>query len=213
MPDKPIQKKRGKQYSSLSDTGDPTYNVLKLVDKAVERLDDLRRADRHSNKEMIALNKEIIALHISYWEKLRLSDEKLSLAESKRIDAIRAVDVGAVAIASERSNQQASVLANQVAASADTLRSLVATTAATVATQFQTVTNQLMEKIALLEKSQYVGIGKERITDPIMTELLSEVKSLRGSRSTVEGAGAMVTKFIGWLIAAAAILYSLIKQT
>lgn len=211
MPDKNTQKKVGKKSPYVKSI-DPTYNVLQLVETAVERLNDLRSADRHSNKEMISLNKEIISLHISYWDKLRTSDEKLSLAESKRIDAIRAVDVGAVAIASERSNQQATVLANQVAASADTLRSLVATTAATVATQFQTVTNQLMEKIALLEKSQYVGIGKERVTDPLMSELLAEVKSLRGSRSTGEGAGAMVNKFIGWVVAAAAVLYSLIKH-
>lgn len=135
-----------------SEFTDPTKNVLQLVNAAVKRLDDLGSAEREKNKEIIALNKEILNLHVVY-------GEKLSVAESKRIDAIRAVDVGAVAIASERATQQATVLANQVAASAETLRTLVATTAGTVAAQLQSVSNQLADRIALLEKSQYETKG------------------------------------------------------
>lgn len=132
---------------------DPTYNVSELVNAAVQRLDDLSKMQMECTKEVIGLNKEILNLHVTY-------GEKLSVAESKRIDAIRAVDVAAVAIASEKANQQATVLANQLTASADTLRNLVATTATTVNEQFRAVTSQLMDKIALLERSQYEGKGK-----------------------------------------------------
>lgn len=180
---------------------DPTYNVLQLVNAAVNRLDDVNKLQYDGIKNEISLNKEILNLHISY-------AEKLTMAESKRIDAIRAVDVGAVAIASERAVQQASVLANQLATSADILRTLVATTAATTQTQ---VINPLIDRIALLEKSQYEGVGKGRITDPMMGELLNEVKSLRESRSTGKGSSEAYTKFIGWIIAAAAVVYQLIK--
>lgn len=191
---------------------DPTYNVLQLVNASVKRIDDISQLRYDGLLKEMALNKEIMTLHVTYSEKLRSADEKLSLAESKRIDAIRAVDVGAVAIASEKQTAQAAVLANQLTASADTLRNLVATTATTVNEQFKSVTNQLMEKISLLEKSQYVGMGKERITDPLMSELLAEVKSLRESRSTGKGAGDMLAKFIGWIIAAAAVVYAMIKN-
>src|ERR1035437_3440792 len=53
---------------------------------------------------------------------------QLGVAEAKRIDAIRAVDVNAVSVASERANAQAAVLATQVATSAEALRALVAAT-------------------------------------------------------------------------------------
>ena len=139
-----IDPQRGNQYT------DPTYNVLQLVEAAVKRLDDLSSIRADCTHEVIALNKEILSLHIAY-------SEKLSLAESKRIDAIRAVDVGAVAIANERAVGQATVLANQLTASADILRTLVTTTATTTQTQ---VINPLIDRIALLEKSQYEGKGK-----------------------------------------------------
>ena len=146
---------------------DPTANVLALVEAAVSRLNDLRAvdvesthelraADNHRNDELrVAESRrltEIAALHALY-------GEKLSIGESKRIDAIRAVDVAAVATAADRSAQQAQVLATQVAASAETLRGLVATTAATVATQLSTIATQLTERIAALEKAQYESKG------------------------------------------------------
>ena len=80
-------------------------------------------------------------------------------AEAKRIDAIRAVDVNAVSVANERATAQAAVLANQVALSAETLRALVASTASTQATQLNQLTAQLIDRISLLEKSQYENKG------------------------------------------------------
>ena len=146
-----------------SQYSDPTFNVIQIVNAAVKRLDDLNTADRHANKEMIALNKEIINLHFAYWDKLRISDEKLSLAESKRIDAIRSVDVGNVAIASEKAAQQATVLADQLTKSAEQLRNLVLTTATQLQEQ---VITPLMDRIRDLEiaRSQTTGTseGKEQ---------------------------------------------------
>src|SRR5471030_840272 len=80
---------------------------------------------------------------------------QLSIAEAKRIDAIRAVDVNAVSVANERATQQASVLANQVAVSAETLRALVATTAIATEQKQAQLVSQLTDRIASLEKSQY----------------------------------------------------------
>ena len=84
---------------------------------------------------------------------------QLGIAEAKRIDAIRAVDVNAVSVANERATAQAAVLANQVAASAETLRSLVAATAATQAQQLTQLTAQLTDRLTSLEKSQYESKG------------------------------------------------------
>ena len=84
---------------------------------------------------------------------------QLGVAEAKRIDAIRAVDVNAVSVANERATAQAAVLANQVAASAETLRSLVAATANTQAQQLVQLTTQLTDRLTALEKSQYENKG------------------------------------------------------
>lgn len=54
--------------------------------------------------------------------------DKITEAETKRLDAIRAVDTDAIAIASEKAAAQATVLANQVIASAESLRILVSST-------------------------------------------------------------------------------------
>ena len=93
--------------------------------------------------------------------------KEMAEAESKRIDAIRAVDVAAVSVASERATAQASVLANQVVVSADTLRNLVASTDAARATQLTQMLSALTDRIGILEKSQYEnkgsGSGMERM--------------------------------------------------
>lgn len=138
-----------------SQNTDPTYNVGQLVDASVKRLDDLSTVRAENIKEVVALNKEILNLHISY-------REKLSLAESKRLDSIREVDVGNVAIASERAAQQATVLADQLTKNAEQLRNLVLTTATQLQEQ---VIAPLMARVRDLEiaRSQSTGTneGKE----------------------------------------------------
>lgn len=123
---------------------------------------------------------DIMKLHTEF-------SDKLSIAESKRIDALRAVDVSGVSIANERATAQASVLANQVVASADALRTLVSQTAATMAQQTQNLTTQLTDRLASLEKSQYENKGKSGLVDPMITELTTEVKNLREARATSTG--------------------------
>lgn len=117
----------------------------KHFDSEIRRLDDLRQAESRRVDEQMGLRSDHIA--------------QLREAEAKRIDAIRSVDVNAVAIASDRSAAQALVLANQVAASADTLRALVASTADMVAKQLTDITTQFTARLAALEKSQYEKSG------------------------------------------------------
>jgi hypothetical protein len=133
---------------------DPTTNVLLLVEAAVKRLDDLQRV------EMRRIDEQLQS-HTDY-------TKQLAEAEAKRIDAIRAVDVGAVAIASERTAAQAVVLANQVVTSAETLRALVASTATTVANQLASLQTQLTDRIGLLEKSQYESKGRSGLSAPLL---------------------------------------------
>lgn len=154
---------------------DPTANVLSLVEAAVKRLDDLRVAEMRRVDDLAALRES--------------HSKELALAEAKRIDAIRAVDVNAVAVASERATQQASVLATQVTASADALRALVAQTATTMATASEKFSAQLTERLALIERAQYEGKGRQGVTDPQMEKLTELVAVLAKNQAAGTGKG------------------------
>jgi hypothetical protein len=120
---------------------DPTQNVLDLVDAAIRRQDDLREAEsRHV--------REVAALHVSYGEKLRLVETELRTAESRRIDAIRAVDVAAV----QRTAEVAGV-------TAETLRANVAATATAAATALANALEPILKSIADLQRAQYETQG------------------------------------------------------
>lgn len=130
---------------------DPTANVIALVELNIKRLDDLRIAELKRIDEKLELRAEFF--------------EKLSVAEAKRIDAIRAVDINAVAVAAEKATVQATVLANQMTISTDTLRTLISSTATQLQAQIGTITTQFNDRTTALEKSQYeirgTGTGRK----------------------------------------------------
>lgn len=187
---------------------DPTANVQKLLADSVIRQDDLREAyGRLFEAEIRAEGRRIdeqMKLRADY-------SQQLENAESKRIDAIRAVDVAAVAVASERATQSASVLANQVAQSAETLRTLVASTAVTIAQQLAQLSNQLSDRISALERSSYEDIGKGRVADPMMTEMVTELKALRELSTLGTGKDTGLRSMWGYIVGAAGILLGLIS--
>ena len=210
---------------------DPSSNVLLVLDAAVARQDDLRNQESRRMEDIhdAELNR-IDSLRLAAQDKIvtllqselkRVDDmasmraqyqEMLSIAEAKRIDAIRSVDVNAVGVASERATQQAQVLANQVAASADALRALVATTATTFAQQQQSLQTQITERLALLERSQYESKGKESYSDPAMTSLIDQVKRMSDMQQNSAGKGMGVSAAWAVAVAVVAIFLSLMNS-
>jgi hypothetical protein len=126
---------------------DPTANVLQLVDAAIQRQDDLRNLEAHHTREMANLR--------------AMYDAKLRQAETSRIDAIRAVDVGAVQRAAEVGATQATTLAAQVATSAETLRTQVAAAATASQVSLAAALVPLQEAIADLRRAQYESAGQK----------------------------------------------------
>jgi len=95
---------------------DPTFNVRELVDSEVRRMDDLRKSDHEHIRETVRMQADFDNRLSDLREKY---EEKLRDAETKRIDAIRAVDVGAVAVANTAAENRATTLAGQVNAAKD----------------------------------------------------------------------------------------------
>ncbi|GAC1497478.1 MAG: hypothetical protein NVS1B6_03150 [Steroidobacteraceae bacterium] len=190
-------------------TIDPTKNVLDLVESTIRRIDDLR--DAENVRVNMALDysrqlREAESRRVDQEASLRADyTRQLTEAEAKRIDAIRAVDVNAVSVASSRASDQATVLANQVVASADTLRNLVATNATALATQLTQIIGPITDRLALLEKSNYEGKGREVVNSPMMDQLREEVSKLRAERNETTGKshGVSATMAMGFAILAA----------
>lgn len=202
----PTRERNGDPPPQVLQAQDPTRNVRDSLAAAVERLDDLaqlrqQRGDELRAAEATRLNESIEAERRRVDEQMALRSEyeaKLQSAEAKRIDAIRVVDVNAVAVANERATQQATVLATQVAASADTLRALVATTASTVATQLQQITATLSDRLAIVERANYEGSGRQAVADPALTAaLLALAEAQKTTANKLETLGTVQSQRIG----------------
>jgi hypothetical protein len=130
----------------------------------MDTMDNTNGSTKRLDQRIDSLSDEIkcIASRIDAEMKLRSEHAgQLGIAEAKRIDAIRSVDITAVAIANDRAVASAVVLAAQVASSAETLRTLVAQTAQTVAGQLATLSSSINDRISALEKTQYTTSGKD----------------------------------------------------
>jgi hypothetical protein len=224
-------------------TVDPTKNVLDLVEAAIRRQDDLRHALSVLTQTQIKSQEKISEIRYSHAQDLAMAQakqleseaklrseyaERLAIAEAKRIDAIRAVDVNAVAVANQRTSEQATalqvqttasaeVLRNQVSRSAEDLRALVATTAATQlanqSQQFAGITSQitaLSGRITTLEQSGATATGRQLPQDPVIAALVSEVRNLAQSRTAVQATGEGQSNVIAWIIAVMGGIFGLI---
>jgi len=144
---------------------DPTANVLQLVEAAIQRQDDLRMAEKEHVAEVLRLRGEQRShdlAHMSEVVTIRARyDEQLRDAEAKRIDAIRAVDVGAVAAAAAVQTTQASTLAAQVATSAEALRNQVAAAASAQTVALAAALEPIIKDIADLRRAQYEAQGQK----------------------------------------------------
>jgi hypothetical protein len=131
---------------------DPTRNVIAILEAAVQRQDDLREKD-------FAHLKEMATLRFQYEELLRTK-------ETERIDAIRAVDVGAVNRAAEVAATQASALANQLIATAEASRVQVAAAASAAVTSLAAALEPIQKDIRDLRDAQSRGQGgKEQVVE------------------------------------------------
>lgn len=147
---------------------DPTKNVLDLVRAAVLRLDDMSslRAEKSTAIHSIDMKRidERNSMQVVFTEKiadLRAQHEsEIRNKETQRLDAIRAVDVSAVAEAARVSANQASTLAAQVQASAEALRTQVATVANAQASALAAALEPIQKSIEDLRKTQYEQQGQ-----------------------------------------------------
>lgn len=205
---------------------DPSRNVKDLIQMAkihsdeirqlnTTRLDDLRHAEIQRVNERLNLQEE--------------HGRELANKESSRLDSIRQVDVLNQAVAAKSASDAIAVLAAITTTNADNIRNTLATTAsanakqvtdlaATIAIQSAATTDAITTRIAALEKSAAEGVGKGRVIDPQLDDLLREMKNVNLARSTNTGEVKGRSDVIGWLaagvmfiIAAASLILAFLK--
>lgn len=191
-------------------TIDPTENVKALSAAANQRQDDLRQLnDRRIDAEI-----KVLQVQVRSMEKEMLlraeSAREIRLLESDRLDKIRQVDVLAGNTAADRALIAIQTLATSQAAAAETLRSMVTTTASTIAAQTSETVAGLTNRIAQLEKSSYEGAGKQAVADPMMAELVSEVKRQNAIITSGTGQSQGTKNTVAYIVVAVGLLVSLI---
>lgn len=182
---------------------DPTENVIALTKAEARRQDDLRNATNELAKARLDSLKEIGELRAFHAKEIRE-------LESDRLDKIRQVDVLAGSTASDQAQDAIKTLAATTAANAETLRSLVASTAASIATQTTSAMTAVNDRITALEKSVNTGAGRSAVADPAFAELLTEVRLLKSLQQERTGKSAGIESSWGFLTGIAALIVAMI---
>lgn len=217
----PTTKQAGQRGLAVDSHGepvvDPTKNVLDLVQNSIERLDDLRAADQLLVvAKLQIMEAKVIAL--GDMQRLRAEhSSEITQLESKRLDAIRAVDVAAVQTAADRAAQAITALAATTTTNAENLRNALTTTATTIAKQTADTVAGITERLTSLERSSYVGQGKAGVIDPaaaanaeLLQRLLIAQSAGAGKSQGQDNTWKVVASVIG-VIATLVGIYAVVK--
>lgn len=170
---------------------DPTKNVLDLVEAAIRRQDDLRKAEAEKVGIQIAQALKLMDFQDAHIKEVaalsRAYEEQLRVAESKRVDTVRTMDAAAVQEQNRKATETATTLASNVNTSAEALRALVSTTTSAQNAASQQVINTLNARIAVLEQASYTSAGKATYVDPQITMIITEIRSLNAAQSAAGG--------------------------
>ena len=156
---------------------DPTANVKDIVEAVKDvikaesrRHDGLRKADRRLRKaELHGIRREM-KISARY-------ERQLSKSETKRINAIRAVDVGAGLAATAAADQRALTLAKQVADSAEALRKAVEAAALASENRLTAVTAPIAAALAEVQRVQYQQAGQQSAGDDPIVKAIAELRN------------------------------------
>ena len=206
-----------------SATTDPSRNVYDMIALGVAHQGELRAADTRRQDDLRAAEGRRIDDQMQLRAEL---GKQLRDAETARIDAIRAVDVGAVAAAAAVQLAQQNTLAATVDRSAEAMRNSQAQAASTVATTLDAKITPLTLAIGDLQRFQFESGGakaqvvESRDADADMKPVLDAIANLTAAQTMAAGAQRQVTEnrerggstalWLGLAVSVAAVVSSLL---
>lgn len=173
--------------------GDPTSNVLQLVEAANLRQDDLRSSEVRYNDLRDQHSKELGVLRETY-------RAKLAEKESSRLDSIRQVDREDVNKTALAAQQAIKTLADQTTALKDTLQLQVANAATMVENRQQAFATEVNKRLSNLELQYSEGKGKSDVRDPSIDELVRVVGQLAIHKNEDVGKSSGMVTMAGWIL-------------
>lgn len=197
---------------------DPTANVLAKVEDAVRRLDDMLEAAVHRQDGDLASERRYNDLRDQGQKEmaaLRADHAKdLAAKESSRLDSIRQVDREEVTKTAAQANLAIATLAKQTTDLAVTLQNTVQTTANTAEARRATDVGEINKRVSALELSSSASVGKSTVADPMMSEFITEMRSLVKAQATnagkTEGISSTWAIMLA-VVAAGSTVYALLK--
>lgn len=157
---------------------DPTENVKALSEAASQRQDDLRDALADLDKARIDGLETAIRTseqHARDINALRDAHQlEIHASEQERLRTIREIDVAAL-----------NNLSNIVTGGFESVRNSLSSTAARIEAANTERANAISDRVTQLERTSYEGKGKEAVSDPLMNQLLNEVKNLREAKAGI----------------------------
>lgn len=176
---------------------DPTDNVMKLVEAANRRQDDLRNAESLRSREVADLRAE--------------HAKEIREIESRRLDAIRQVDVAAAKTEADRALTAIQALATKAAIDAENIRTALNATAATIAKQTSDTVGEITTRIAALEKSNYEGQGRSKVADPQIESLVGEMRRLGSNQASSGGERRGGQQMWGYLVGGIGVVMTILS--
>lgn len=161
-------------------TIDPSVNVAKLNEASSKRQDDLRDSAKELWEAKFAHIKEISDLRAVH-------AAQLAKAEADRLDSIRQVDREDVNKTAAQALVAIQTLAQTTNATAETLRTQVATTAAAALSQLTLATAETNKRLSALELSSSEGKGGRAVADPALDKLVNRMEDLLKASALGEG--------------------------
>lgn len=207
---------------------DPSFNARQVTKDAVKRINDLSIQHNKLNHDLRKTDERLHNFRfkvIKEREKLIESHNKeLRKTEKGRLDSIRQVDQTnatntAVSLAAslktfgDTASTNAENLRNQLNSTATNMQKTTADLAVTLATQQALRDENNNKRFTALEQSAYVTVGKEKVSDPIMSGYMSDIKDLLGKKSEGIGAKNLWGLIVGGIILLIAIIKFLTTGT
>lgn len=190
--------------------------MLSLVEKSIERLNDLQvAADVLTNEKIhrieavTMLRAEVVQAKLDALTSIAVlraqHATELAEAEKKRLDSTRDVDTLAARTRDDRAAAAVTTLAVSARTDAEVLRALVATTAAANAAQLDQRLGSVNERISTLEKGAATGEGRAKFIDPAQADMKANIERLIALQSAGAGRSAGLQASWGILIGAVAL--------
>lgn len=173
---------------------DPTENVIALSEGQNKRQDDLRALERELFDRDIAHVKELASVRA-------LHQQQLDQKESGRLDSIRQVDREEVTKAALSAQQAIATLAISTSTVAETLRAQQEAKGLAAEARQAAFAGEVGKRLSAVELALSEGKGKQAVADPMMAELVSEMRILTAQRAAESGKQAVTDPLLGQLAA------------